>query len=81
MKSLSLGENNLTGKGYGSALMTAGIDYARENGFETFWLGVWENSNRAQKFYEKWGFMRTGAFRTFTLGNDVQKDVIMIRSV
>ncbi len=74
-------KNDLTGKGYGSALMSAGIDHARQNGFKTLWLGVWEHNKRARKFYEKWGFVHTGDFKTFTLGNAVQKDAIMIRSV
>lgn len=72
---------NLMGKGCGSTLMTACMDHARQNGFKTLWLGVWEQNNLARQFYEKWGFVQASGYKTFTLGNDVQHDIIMERSL
>jgi ribosomal protein S18 acetylase RimI-like enzyme len=37
-------------KGIGPALMERGLAEARARGFETVWLGVWENNVRALKY-------------------------------
>ncbi len=68
------------GKGYGSQLMQACVDWAVEGGFQTLWLGVWEKNVRAQRFYEHWGFRRVGAM-PFRLGKDTQTDWVMVRSL
>ena len=38
------------GSGVGAALMQACIDEAKQRGYETLWLGVWEHNTRAQAF-------------------------------
>ena len=64
------------GRGVAQTLMQASIDVARELGAATVWLGVWERNARAIRFYEKCGFVDTGA-QPFLLGSDLQTDRIM----
>ncbi|MBX9767788.1 MAG: GNAT family N-acetyltransferase [Bdellovibrionales bacterium] len=68
------------GKGLGAALMNRGLQYSREEGFQTLWLGVWERNFRAQAFYKKFGF-RTVGKHIFSLGSDDQIDLILERAV
>jgi ribosomal protein S18 acetylase RimI-like enzyme len=68
------------GRGVGAALMQASIDEARQGGFRTLWLGVWENNHRARAFYRKWNFRDVGS-HIFQLGDDPQNDILMERSV
>jgi ribosomal protein S18 acetylase RimI-like enzyme len=48
------------GKGAGERLLRHCLETARARGFETLWLGVWEENLRARRFYEKHGFRRVG---------------------
>ena len=73
-------EEEIIGKGYGSALMNSGLKEAKRNGHRTIWLGVWEKNLRAIRFYEKWGFAKVG-IKKFVLGSDLQNDHIMARPV
>src|SRR5215203_101582 len=66
------------GRGVGPALMQRCVDAAREMGFQTLWLGVWERNYRAQAFYRKWNFHEVGE-HIFRLGSDPQRDVVMQR--
>lgn len=68
------------GRGVGPALMRRCIDEARELGFQTIWLGVWERNQRAQAFYRKWDFHEVGE-HIFQLGSDPQRDVVMQRAI
>ena len=68
------------GKGVGKLLMEKCIEVAKKNGKQAIWLGVWKKNERAIKFYEKGGF-RVFAEHDFILGNDVQKDWLMIKEV
>ena len=68
------------GHGVGQALMQRCIDEARELGFETIWLGVWEHNHRAQAFYRKWNFHEVGE-HIFELGSDRQRDILMQRDL
>jgi ribosomal protein S18 acetylase RimI-like enzyme len=68
------------GSGVGAALMQACIDEAADKGFDTIWLGVWENNFRAQAFYRKWNFTEVGT-HIFMLGDDRQTDLVMARSI
>lgn len=52
------------------------LDAARQVGYQTLWLGVWEHNGRAQAFYRKWGFHEVGQ-HIFQLGSDAQTDVVM----
>ena len=60
----------------GAALMAECIQQAKRGGFQTLWLGVWERSERAIRFYQKWGFERVGS-HIFLLGSDAQTDFIL----
>jgi GNAT superfamily N-acetyltransferase len=64
------------GAGVGAALMRASIEWAKNAGFESVWLGVWEHNHRAKAFYERWGFVSVGV-EVFRLGSDAQTDVLM----
>ena len=68
------------GRGIGAQLMRACIYEARQAGHETLWLGVWERNALAQGFYRRWDF-RTVGEHTFQLGSDVQRDLVMERSL
>ena len=49
------------GRGVGSALMSAGIDWARERGdIHKLSLGVWAHNAAAIALYEKFGFVEEG---------------------
>ena len=58
------------GTGIGESLLKHCLETARQRGFETLWLGVWEENTRAQKFYAKYGFSRVGEI-TFPYGKTV----------
>jgi ribosomal protein S18 acetylase RimI-like enzyme len=60
--------------------MSACIEELRQRGSDALWLGVWERNPRAISFYEKFGFVAVGE-RTFPLGGDPQRDIIMVRAV
>jgi len=64
------------GQGVGQALMDACFAKALEAGRDVMWLGVWEYNPRAQRFYEKNGFVFVGK-HTFQLGSDPQTDLLM----
>lgn len=64
------------GRGVGAALLARCIAEARRQGADVLWLGVWEHNVRAIAFYEKTGF-RTVGEQAFTLGRDVQRDLVM----
>lgn len=66
------------GRGVSKQMMQTVLDWARENGFDTIWLGVWEYNYRAQAFYKKWGFEHVGE-HVFPLGNDPQTDWVWQR--
>jgi ribosomal protein S18 acetylase RimI-like enzyme len=68
------------GRGVGEALMRACVDEARNTGYETLWLGVWERNARAQAFYHKWDFRAVGE-HVFQLGQDMQRDILMERAL
>ncbi len=58
------------GTGIGESLLKHCLETAKLQGFETLWLGVWEENKRAQKFYAKYGFTRVGEI-TFPYGETV----------
>ncbi|KAI3393254.1 hypothetical protein diail_4513 [Diaporthe ilicicola] len=63
------------GKGIGKALSQAVDALARQQGFKTIWLGVWEENHKAQAFYRKMGYERIGE-HVFDVGGDLQTDEI-----
>ena len=68
------------GRGVGSRLMRAALDFAAKEACDVVWLDVWERNPRAIAFYEKWAFGVVGR-QGFVLGGDVQDDLLMARSV
>jgi diamine N-acetyltransferase len=68
------------GRAVGEQLMRACLDDARQRGYETIWLGVWERNGRAQAFYRKWQFRAVGE-HMFRLGSDLQRDIVMERTL
>ncbi len=68
------------GSGAGAALMQACIGQAKQRGYKTLWLGVWEHNHRARAFYRKWNFHEVGT-HVFQLGDDPQTDILMQRSI
>ena len=71
--------NNIN-KGIGSMMMNECIKIAKELKRDYIWLGVWENNLRAFKFYERFGFKKTGE-HLFALGDDIQTDWLMIKDM
>lgn len=52
------------------------ITLSKEKNVKYVWLGVWEQNQRAIKFYQKNGF-RVFDKHIFTLGEDKQTDILM----
>ncbi|HEX5766164.1 MAG TPA: GNAT family N-acetyltransferase [Woeseiaceae bacterium] len=68
------------GRGVAQALMRSVETEASRLGGRTLWLGVWERNDRAQAYYRKAGFVDKGS-HAFMVGNDLQTDRIMERSL
>ena len=64
------------GKGLGQFLLNNAIIIGKKMQPSYIWLGVWEKNSRAIRFYEKNGF-EVFSSHLFTLGNDVQTDLLM----
>lgn len=64
------------GTGAGALLLNHCLEFARGEGFEKLWLGVWEENKRAQRFYEKHGFVQVGTL-TFPYGDEVGINYVM----
>jgi GNAT superfamily N-acetyltransferase len=71
---------DLLGTGIGARLMGASLEEATRAGCDVVWLGVWERNPRAIGFYRKWGFREVGD-HAFMLGDDLQRDLVMARSL
>lgn len=67
------------GRGLAQRLMATALDFAAGRDADRVWLGVWEKNPRGIAFYAKCGFAVVG-HHTFVLGNDPQRDVLMVRS-
>ena len=64
------------GKKIGQLLLNEAIKIGQESGVDSIWLGVWEENHKAIQFYSKNDFVEFDK-HTFTLGNDVQTDLLM----
>jgi len=68
------------GTGLGPALMARAITDARDGGHRRLLLGVYGGNHRAQRFYEKQGFVVAGT-RRFKVGETWHDDLIYARSL
>ena len=59
-------------------LMEASLQVARDAGADGIWLGVNQQNVRAQRFYEKSGFLRVGTKR-FWVGDHWEDDYVLAR--
>lgn len=67
-------------RGIGSLLMDGIAELAKSKGADGLFLGVWENSPWAIRFYEGWGMRKVGK-QIFRVGSDDQTDWLMYREV
>ena len=63
------------GMGIAQQLLDFMIAYAKKENYQAIWLGVWEYNLRAQRFYEKYGFVNSGHKHDFPIGNTPQTDL------
>jgi GNAT superfamily N-acetyltransferase len=63
------------GTGASSTLMAATMDAARDRGVASVWLGVNQQNLRANRFYEKSGFVQVGV-KKFRVGDQVHDDFV-----
>lgn len=63
------------GNGIAQLLMNHILSFAAAHTYELLWLGVWEHNLKAQRFYEKYGFVNSGFTHDFPIGNTPQTDV------
>jgi ribosomal protein S18 acetylase RimI-like enzyme len=68
------------GRGIAQELMRRIEEEASTRGARTFWLGVWENNERAKAFYRKNGFEDVGS-HVYMVGTDAQTDRIFVRTL
>lgn len=66
----------LQGSGVASLLMQQAINFAKENGANHLFLGVWQENERALAFYKKFGF-EIFATRNFMLGKRKCDDFLL----
>ncbi len=69
--------SHLLGQGLGSQLMQLTLQECRQQGYESVWLGVWDQNLRAQRFYERCGYKKIGK-KSFILGSDIQVDTVYL---
>ena len=68
------------GRGIGRALLERTCDLAREHGFRTLWLCVWERNDAARAFYQAQGFTPFGRAPVWV--DDIRfDDLLMQRSL
>ncbi|WP_337031737.1 GNAT family N-acetyltransferase [Paenibacillus illinoisensis] len=66
--------------GLGKVLLNKAIEIAMEKNKSKVWLGVWEKNRKAIAFYNKMGFIQTGA-HSFYMGDEEQIDFIMSKTL
>lgn len=66
------------GSGLAPALLERSLDEARERGAAGIWLGVSQENERANRFYEKSGFMKVGT-KQFLVGGRYENDFVRQR--
>ncbi|SEM51511.1 Ribosomal protein S18 acetylase RimI [Mesobacillus persicus] len=66
--------------GLGKHLLHKAMELAMEGNKHKIWLGVWEKNENAIAFYERMGFVQTGA-HSFYMGDEEQTDFIMEKTL
>ena len=69
------------GKGIAQQMMQFFLEHAISQGYDNVFLGVWEYNMRAQKFYGRYGFVKTSHTHAFPIGNTPQTDVYMWKNL
>lgn len=64
--------------GLGKYMLNKAIEIAMERNKKKIWLGVWEKNINAIAFYNKMGFVQSGA-HSFYMGDEKQMDLIMTK--
>ena len=64
------------GAGFGRLLIEQAVTRAVKRSKKYVWLGVWENNEKAIRFYVKNGFYKIGN-HSFVIGADIQTDYVM----
>lgn len=64
------------GSGIAQALMGWAIDTGRQRGATALVLTVWEDNERAKRFYDRYGFVHIADY-AYQTGNQVDRDLIM----
>lgn len=73
-------DTKMHGQGVGSKLIAAIEKLARDEGFKKLWLTVWEENEKAQKLYERLGYVKTGDI-DFVTGTCVQTDWVLAKTL
>lgn len=68
------------GKKVGQLFLDEVIKIGQQKSVEFIWLGVWEENHKAIAFYTKNGFTVFDQ-HVFTLGDDIQTDLLMKREI
>lgn len=66
---------SVQGKGVAARLMDDAVEYARERGAAALYLSVYENNERAKRFYRRYGFDQVGEY-DFMVGRARDRDLI-----
>jgi diamine N-acetyltransferase len=67
-------------KGIGRDLIEKCLSEAKRNGYESMWLGTWEENVKAQKFYAKLGFTKVGEFQ-YDYESKIATNFILVKKV
>jgi len=73
-------DDRFHGGGIATRLMDDAVETARQEGFQSMWLGVWEDNPRGLRFYEKMGFDAVGD-HWFMVGENRRRDWVMERAL
>ncbi|MEO6304679.1 MAG: GNAT family N-acetyltransferase [Bacteroidia bacterium] len=68
--------NDFQGKKIGQLLCNKAFQIGQQKKADLLWLGVWEENQKAIRFYKKYGFAEFDK-HIFKLGNDDQTDLLM----
>lgn len=73
-------KNSFQKLGLGNQLLGKALEIAKEQEKKRVWLGVWEKNEKAIAFYQKKGFIQTGA-HSFYMGDEEQMDFLMSKQL